>query len=227
MGKKAMDVVTEEMVDAEKTEENQEVGQDEHTSENVDTRLQQMDELVDHYKNETSRWKTEAQNAFTSRDRAKAKLRQKEDKGEQINSTDYQKHIDSLQKELKEKEDKINSFEHEKEKNKKMKIVMEISKEAGVKERYLDKLDRFLNLDEIIPGKEASSIRYQLDTVKNNFPDLFGASGKELEDAFPAPNFRTDGSIEHYKQEYAKEHSKGLDADPEKLMKLYDIIKEA
>ena len=198
------------------------------TQETVDTETQDKDTveaqdlvtLIEHYKAEAAKYKEEAKNAYKKRDEIKKEYRAVKENSQE--SDEVKKHIEQLQKQLDEKELFIKNIEFERTKENKLKSLIQVAKEQGLKESYIDKLEKFVDLDEVDPAKNAT-MRYQLDIMRSNFPDLFSDNGKKIDKAMPMPNLKT-APQSLYLDQYNAEKRKGIKADMKKLMELKKLI---
>lgn len=226
MEQTAMDVANQ--ADAENTENTENSGDVSAESQPLETQdegqLAQLSEMIAHYKSEVDKFKEEAKSAFKTRDKMREQLRNSEK--QKVAAGDTAVHISSLEEQLDTAQKEIKRINTAADKAVKMDAIRQIATDAGCKENYLDKLDRFMDMSAIDADKSIT-IDYQVSIMKTNYPDLFGASGPELNEALPAPNLKSGDSLEHFKRELAREKQKGLGADLDKLFKLEKVINDA
>lgn len=195
--------------------------------EELQGKLAQLQEMVEHLTGENKKIKSDlkyreqvAKEAIEKRDRIANEHKQLKQNANK--DDDMIQHLEKLQTELKKKDDLLKQIEFEKSKTEKLAALTKVAREQGLKENYLDKLDRFINLDEIDATK-AATLRYQIDIFKSNYPDMFQANGKSVDSALPTPKLATD-PVSQYKEAFAKEQKKGLNADINKLYELAKLI---
>ena len=187
----------------------------------LNDKLTDLEELVNHYKSEANKYKEEAKKAFQKRDEVKKSLRETKQNDD---NDELLLHLETLKQQLQEKEQTLANIELEKERNSKLSEIKQVAKEQGMKDIYLDKLDKFVDLDQINVSKKAT-MKYQIESIRASFPDLFGEAGKRIDNALPSPNLTTGGNIS-FQEEYNKEKRKGINADMNKLIELKRLMSE-
>jgi len=151
-------------------------------------------------------YKEQANQAFEKRDKEigimkrQMKEQSKAKKDESKAASDLEKLVEGLQAQLEEKDKIIADIKLTETRNEKLGALKNYAREHGLKEAYLDRLDKFINLDEVDPGKKVS-LRIAVDTVKQNFPDLFSTNSEAVDRALPNPKLKADGGV-NYKERY-------------------------
>jgi DNA repair exonuclease SbcCD ATPase subunit len=185
-------------------------------------RLSNVEELLEHFKSEASKYKEEAKRAFEKRDKVKNELKtvkQADNRNEEIEA-----HIRTLEEKLTQREQELLTIRNESTKKEKVDALKKVAKEQGLKELYLDKLDRFVDLDEVDTSK-AATLRYQVDIIRSNYPDFFQATGKEIDSALPAPRLGSGDPLNQAIAEFKQLKSKGLRLTNDEAAKLAELYK--
>jgi DNA repair exonuclease SbcCD ATPase subunit len=184
----------EKKVDAENTEETQET----LSLEVLQEQLSELKKQNEHLAESVKFHKEEARRAFEKRDEVKESLRTVT-KEKQSSKEDLTKYVQDLETQLKEKDAKLQTIDQQRFVDKKLSILKDVARKQGMKETYLDRLDKFVDLDDIDPEKEISA-RIAVDTVRNSFPDLFAANSEAVDRALPNPKLSATGG--DYKKQY-------------------------
>lgn len=198
--------------------------------------LERIKELLDIAKEENAKLKSDlefkekaAKEAFQARDRIKQKLRETESNKSSVDVSEFEIRIKQMEEERDSLKSQIELIQKEKEKETKLEFVKQLAKEAGIKDNYINKIDKFLSLEDIRQDKP-NMAKTHIENLKKEYPDFFGTLSKDLDHALPAPNLKDSGTmsmIDQLKKEYAIEVKKGLSADFDKLEKLKMAINEA
>lgn len=191
-------------------------------SETQDNSSVSAEELVSYWKSEAEKYRNEAQNAFQARDKIKAKL--KEEKASVEQKDDLLRRLEDMESQLQEKDRYINDIKVKQETQAKLDALRAVAKKQGLKDVYVDKLDKFVDLTDVDPQKEIS-LKLAVDSVRTSFPDLFSANGESIDKSLPNPKL-SSGSAGALKDEYdrlLKEY--GKTRDPNIRVKLVEIDK--
>jgi hypothetical protein len=192
------------------------------TEKTTEERVKELEEIVLFLKEENLKEKDKAKSAFAARDKVKEELRKVKNSDTDVNSI-----ISRLEEQVAEKDKILKEFSERKVNEEKMAMVKKVATEAGLKDHYMGMLDRFLTLDEVIIDKPIT-VKLQIEQMKTNYPDLFGRSGRELEQALPAPKLMSGSTLtkEQIAKEYKKEVSKGQDCDLARAIELRQLLDE-
>jgi hypothetical protein len=184
-------------------------GNEESEIEQLKRALSEKEELITFMKDQSKK-------AFEKRDKVKDEIRK-------LSKTDDKvEYIETLKKQNKELEDRIAIDDRNKVIAKKLDVVKRIAKEKGLQEIYFDKIDKFVDVDDIMEGKEEITAKMQIDIMMSSFPDLFGtnASSKIVGQATgKAPSTYSKYS-NNLQEQYEAEVMKGTQADMSVLHKL-------
>jgi DNA repair exonuclease SbcCD ATPase subunit len=136
--------------------------------------LKQLQEREAHFKAEAERWQGEAKNAFKARDELKQKVR------EPAPAPDTAAQMEQLYKTLQEKEAQLEAIAKEQAVKERTRVLRKVAKAQGIKENYLDKLDKFVDLNVIDPEKDITA-SIAVEGIRSSYPDFFLDKGTQMQ----------------------------------------------
>lgn len=168
--------------------------------EDIMSEINKLKEENEHWRTEADKFREQAKEAFAKRDKVKSDLRAAKESSS--GKDELEEHVQKLEAKLQEKDNLLNQLEQNKIRNAKLNALQEVAKTQGLKELYLDKLERFVDLEEVDPEKKVS-LRIAVDSIKSSYPDFFSATGETVDNALPNPKLNSSGTGT-YKEQYAK-----------------------
>lgn len=197
-----------------KAQENQEVSE----LDQIKSQLAELSEINAHLSEQVKYHQTEAKKAFENRDKARNEL-----KAIQKDSTkdELAKYVEKLENELKDRDTRLTQIEQESSKRTKLDAVMKVAREKGLKDQYFERLERFIDLDDVNPEKEVS-VKLAVEAVKNSYPDLFSTNSVAVDRALPNPKLSATGG--DYKAQYeAMLKLPPAERGPDHMARLYEL----
>lgn len=162
-----------------------------------DSELEKLRRLVEYKDKEIQKLTNEAKKAFESRDNVKQQMKQAQ-------AEDAAAMIEDLKAQIEERDRKLQDIENQRTKEIKLNALTEYAKKAGLKERYFDKLDRFVDLNNINP-EEPITIEHTVDVFKSSMPDLFDTQPTEATRAWEVPKLNSGAALSDYEAKYQEE----------------------
>lgn len=182
-------------------------------------RLKNLEEVNAHLQESLDFQKQESKKAFEKRDKINEQL--KASKEVERSKDDLQLYVQDLEKQLAEKDKALQTINDTAVANKKLAALKEVAIQQGIKEAYLDRLDKFVDLSEVDPEKPVS-LRISVDSVKNSFPDLFSANSDAVDRALPNPKLTT-GALNYDEQYQALLNTHPSKRKPDHYQKLAEL----
>lgn len=173
---------------------------------------QELKATLQDLKGEVEKLQSEAKNAFKKRDELKDQVR---------GQKDWEATLERIQSERDDFEAQLTNIKQEAEKTQKLEAFKRVAKKHGFKEGYLDKIDKFVDISTLNPEKEIS-LNIAVESVKSEFPDLFGANSKTVDGALPNRKLGAGTLKDQHDDLWAK-----IQSTPSHLRKQEDIVRVA
>lgn len=169
-----------------------------------DELLKYKDSEIERYKAEAAKWQTEAKDAFESRDKAK-KTKASD------SSTEMLAQYESMKVELAQSQQSLLDIKTARVNEQKLTLVKSKAMEMGLKDNYLDTLNKFINVDQVNLD-EPISAELELDAMKKQLPDLFGVTSPadKAKTAWEVPKLQPGSAGAATVTDIAAEYNKAL-----------------
>lgn len=162
----------------------------------LELQIQELQESNAHLKESLEYQKNENKKAYDKRQKLSDEV--KTLKATDSSKDDLVKYIEDLEGKVSSRDAQLLEISTREEFGKKIGALKDTASKLGLKDTYLERLDKFVDMSEIDHEKPVS-MRIAVDTMKTNYPDLFSTNGHSVDAALPSPKLGT-GNGDYEKQ---------------------------